>query len=101
MADQEDIDLLRTYVDEPTVDNWTDEALSGLIDEIGLESAAARIWRQKQARFSKLVDVTEAGASRKMSQAFAHAQKMSEYWAGVAGEDAAPSGTRVHKIVRS
>lgn len=97
MASSDQIALVRLYADEPTQDNWTDAQLNLLIDEGSVESATAAVWREKQARFSSLVDVSEAGASRKMSQAFDNAQKMAAYWLGVAG---GRSGARIHRIER-
>lgn len=101
MATPEDIALVRLFADEPTQDNWDDATISSSIDDVGVDSTVLTIWREKQARFSKLVDVSEAGASRKMSQAFAHAEKMSAYWSGIVGVEGDVSGARVHKIVRS
>jgi len=103
MATSEQVSLVRAYTGEPTEETWTDVALGALIDELGADSTTARVWREKQARYSKLVDVSEAGASRKMSQAFDHAKTMTAYWATVAGEDVAITAraTRVHKIVRT
>ena len=100
MATSEQVSLVRAYTGEPTEDTWTDVALGALIDELGIDSTTARVWREKQARYSKLVDVSEAGASRKMSQAFDHAKTMAAHWETIAGEDAAIA-TRVHKIVRT
>lgn len=103
MATSEQVSLVRAYTDEPTEDNWTDVQLSALIDELGVDSATSRVWSEKQARYSKLVDVSEAGASRKMSQAFDQATKMAAYWRAIAdGDDsAAERAARVHKIVRT
>lgn len=103
MATSEHVSLVRAYTDEPTEDAWTDAALGALIDELGVDSATSRVWAEKQARYSKLVDVSEAGASRKMSQAFDQATKMAAYWRTIAEGDVVDSGrsARVHKIVRT
>ena len=86
MATVDEVALVRAYADEPTQDNWTDAALSDLIDGSSVEEATSRVWTEKMARYSKLVDVSEAGASRKMSQAYDHAKEMAAYWAGVVAE---------------
>lgn len=103
MATSDDVALVRTYTDEDTEDNWTDAQLGVLIDDLGVDSATARVWREKAARYSRLVDVTEAGASRKMSQAFAHAQALAERWDAIASASGTDAGrsAKVHKIVRS
>ena len=103
MATAEQIALTRAYTDEPDESNWTDVELGALIDDVGsVESAAARVWVEKQARYSKLVDVAEAGASRKMSQAYEHAKEMAAHWLSISGEAADTSlHAKVHKIVRS
>lgn len=104
MAEAEQISLVRAYTGEETEDNWTDAQLGTLVDELGVEAATARVWREKAARYSRLVDVAEAGASRKMSQAFDHATTMAARWDAIAAE-ATSTGTsrsaQVHKIVRS
>jgi hypothetical protein len=100
MAEADDIALVRQMTDEHDDDIWSDEAIAALIDDNGIDSTVLRIWREKAARYSTLVDVSEAGARRSMSQAFEHAQKMVDYWAGAVG--GTPSGrARVHKIDRT
>lgn len=102
MAEAEHIALVRTYTDETTNEHWDDTALGALIDELGIEGATARVWQAKQARYSRLVDVSEAGAQRRMSQAFDHAKEMAEQWTAIAAADSlAGRRASVSKIVRS
>lgn len=104
MATAAEVAEVRQYTDEPTEAVWTDVELSALVDELGsVEAATSRVWREKVARYSRLVDVSEAGASRKMSQAFSHAKAMAEHWGSVVALSGSGSSNRarVHKIDRS
>lgn len=47
---------------------YTDSLLGGMIDDLGIDPAAKQIWREKAATASGLVDVTESGSSRSLSQ---------------------------------
>jgi hypothetical protein len=69
MADQDQIAMLRrmtALADNDAV--YTDSLLGGLIDDLGFETAAAQIWREKAAVVAGLVDTTESGSSRALSQ---------------------------------
>lgn len=81
MATPEAIATLRRMADEPTTDPYTDEVLSALLDsKESPEQAASAIWREKAARASTLVDVSESGSSRSLRQIFSNAEKMAEYY---------------------
>lgn len=82
MATESQIARLRRVTDLSDEDEtYTDGLLSALIDEIGLETAASTIWREKAAGYASLIDVTESGSSRRLSQLHDQAIKM----AGVVG----------------
>lgn len=49
---------------------YTDDFLAGMIDTYGQDAAAGRIWRVKAAAVNGLVDISEGGSTRKMSQLF-------------------------------
>lgn len=51
--------------DDPT---YTDSLIGGMIDDLGFPAAAAQIWREKAAAVAGLVDTTESGSSRSLSQ---------------------------------
>lgn len=69
MASLEEVEELRLLVDIVSTDApYTDEYLGTLIDTYGMDTAAATIWRQKAAAASTLVDMSESGSSRKLSQ---------------------------------
>lgn len=82
MATDAQVALLRPMIDEPTQDTYNDASLKTIIDQAGgdLDLAAAVIWEQKAAGYSTLVDVSESGSSRSMSQAFKNAQSQASYY---------------------
>lgn len=47
---------------------YTDALLGGMVDDLGFEAAAAQIWKEKAAAVAGLVDTTESGSSRRLSQ---------------------------------
>ncbi len=91
MATESEIARLRRVTDLAANDAvYTDELLSALIDELGFEATAASIWKEKAASFAGLVDTTESGSSRSLSQLYKNALEMS----GTVGpaEEAVTSG---------
>lgn len=103
MADPSDIVIVRNNTNEPTTTPYTDDYIGGLIDVAGVTGATVEIWKQKVARYSTSVDVTEAGATHKFSELFDNALKMLAYWEGVA-ESEIPgtlTGVRVRVIERT
>lgn len=74
MATASEIALVRQLINEPGDDNgWTDERIGELIeanrdseDAVNLKLVASDIWGIKASSFSKMVDITESGSSRKM-----------------------------------
>lgn len=83
MATAEDIDRLRRIAaiadDDET---YTDEVLGTYLDNLGsLEAAAGAVWTEKAASFSGLVDVTESGSSRRLSQLHSQALTMAKAFA--------------------
>lgn len=47
---------------------YTDSLLGGMLDDLGFETAASTVWREKAASVAGLVDTTESGSSRALSQ---------------------------------
>lgn len=79
MAEANQILDLREMINEPTnLAPWTDEALALQIDnwEGSLEALAAKIWRNKAASLSGLIDTREGNSDRKMSQLYKQALDM-------------------------
>lgn len=74
MADSSQIAELRRLTDVAANDDvFTPPVLSSMIDAVGVNGAAASIWRQKAAKYASLVDVSESGSSRSMSQMYKNA----------------------------
>jgi hypothetical protein len=93
---------LRALLSDEDPDNYivSDDQITELLAESDdLERAALGGWRIKAAYYSKLVDVTEGNASRKMSQLFDHALDMIKSYSGSRGGPT-EGRTRIGKIVR-
>lgn len=73
MATPDQIAQLRLLIDEPNnVEPYTDEVLGSIIDanDGSLNASAGQIWRGKAASVAHLVDISEGGSSRKMSDMY-------------------------------
>jgi hypothetical protein len=105
MALPEDYVYLRraTGEDDPE-SKYSNTDLDVYIDAAGgdLDLAAARIWRNKMSDYADLVDISEAGSSRKNSDLFNHAREQADYFDGISGGGDAVSTdfTRIGRIVR-
>lgn len=107
MATADQISRLRVLIDDPagTTQTYDDTALSALIDQAGgdLDVAASEAWQEKAASYSRLVDVTESGSSRKMGDLYKNALQMSKHYSDKVTAAAAPVSStraRVRPIVR-
>lgn len=111
MATPAELARLRQLIDElDPAGEWPDELLETILDEtqnadgtVNLRKAAAEVWEAKTAVFISLVDVTESGSSRRMSQAFDHAQKMALMFRGTSEDPSLAdlvSRPQSQKIVR-
>ncbi len=69
MADEATIARFRRMTGlEPDDAVYTDAVIDGMIEDLGFEAAAATVWREKAASVADLVDITESGSSRRLSQ---------------------------------
>lgn len=102
MATPGEIAEVRDKTNELTQDPYTDEEISAKVDLLGVELAIADVWRAKAARYADLVNTSEAGASRALSDLSKNALAQAEHWEDVGGADepAAPPA-RVHVIRRT
>lgn len=83
MATEDEILALRQMVDETDddCDGWDDESLSAIIDGTdSLNVAASQVWYLKAGKFANLVDVSESGSSRKLSDLMKNAQAMGKLY---------------------
>lgn len=87
MASEDQIRDVRERVAEPDDSNgWSDERLGRVIDDsTTLNAAAARVWSEKAAVFAELVDVSESGSSRKLSDLRKNALEMSTHYGSLDG----------------
>lgn len=77
MATEDQIARLRRLTDLATDDEvYTDELLGGMIDDLGLDAAVTALWREKAASYAGMVDITESGSTRRLSQLHEQAMKM-------------------------
>lgn len=103
MATEAQVAELRRKVSEPDQTTYTDEALNALIDEQGgdINLVAAGIWEEKASQFTEMVDISEAGSSRKNSQLMKNATGMAAYYRGLSPETQTDGRPRTRPIVRA
>lgn len=81
MATTEQIAAVRRMAAEPSTEAYTDTALSALVDSEGSPlGAVVVVWEAKAASYAELVDTSESGSSRKMSQLHLNALRMRDYY---------------------
>jgi hypothetical protein len=102
MASVSDIAEVRLNTAEPTGVTYDDVLVGSLIDTHGISGACSRIWDAKAASMQKMVDVTEAGSSLAMSQAFKNAQTLAKSWSDrdTAKDSAVANVTKIYKVER-
>lgn len=105
MATSEQIAALRLLINEPdNVAPYTDAALGAAIDaaEGNLNAAARGFWITKAASYASLVDTSEGGSSRKMSDLAKNALAMVKFFGDQIpdGNEPAVRGTRIAKLRR-
>lgn len=102
MASAEEIAALRLLIGQPDdVAPYTDAELSDRIDETGdLDLLAYNIWTEKAASYSDVVDMTESGSSRSLSQLQKNALSMAATFENRIQEPQPSPGTKVHRLTR-
>lgn len=99
LASETDIATLRRMTALDSSDPvYTDELLGGMIDDLGLEAASKQIWREKAAAAAGLVDMSESGSSRSLSQLRKGYLEMADAVGG--GEETTTGGTFTVPIER-
>lgn len=87
MATQLQITELRIEVKElADAEPYTDAFLGELIDAHGIPESAHKIWIAKRNAVASLVDISEGGSSRKMSQLFDNYDKIVKGYESGGGE---------------
>jgi len=104
MATEDQIRQLRQLINEPDDTNgWDDDKVAALVDgSETINAAASRGWYLKAGQFSTLVDVSESGSSRKLSDLRKNAQEMGALYAGMdtTGGAATTDGPVIYRIRR-
>lgn len=106
MASDEAVADVRRKIGDTTEPYAYDaQLLSDLIDAANgdTDQVAADIWDEKAVQYSTMVDISEAGSSRKNSDLFKNAQSMSSMYRARAASDDSSEGvtfTTTRKIVR-
>lgn len=100
MATPTQIADLRRLTGETGSTTYTDEELESRIDAVDgdLEAVASDIWEEKAAAYAEMVDITEAGSSRKNGELYKNAIAMHEHFSG--DESAALGSSTTRPIVR-
>lgn len=82
MATTDNIADLRRKVSEPDSTTYNDTTLNAMIDLANgdIDAVAARIWQDKASMYAEVVDISEAGSSRKNSQLMTNALRMAEFY---------------------
>lgn len=88
MATPEEIASLRRMVDQPANEEpYTDEVLSDLIDSsVSLDAAAGQVWQEKAAAVWELVNTSESGSSRSLSDIHKAALAQAKFYRDASSE---------------
>jgi plasmid stabilization system protein ParE len=73
-----------------TAEDFSDDEIGALLDpplSLSQNAAAASIWRQLAAKTAKLVDTSESGSSRQLSQIHKHAMGMASHFQDLANAE--------------
>jgi hypothetical protein len=99
VATAADIAALRLLIAELDGTTYTDEVLAArLTTDVDKNLTAYNIWTEKAAAAATLVDISEGGSSRKMSDVQAQALKMAAYFEGRLPDSESPIADRTIRI---
>lgn len=106
MATADEIAAFRLLIDEHEDKTpYSDQEISARLDAaVSKQALAAEIWMEKAAKYASLVNVSESGSSRNLSDlhknALAMAGEMKKLDPNAPGTGPAVRGVRMHKITR-
>lgn len=101
MATPDQLDTVRQNTDEPTEETFSDVLLSALIDAEGVDGASATVWERKAGAAAKLVNTSEGGASRSLSDISKAATGMAQMYRSKVAAAATQGGhPRTRAIIR-
>lgn len=102
MATPAQISEVRRLTNQPAnTEPFTDDVLSAMIDAGTINSTASAVWQAKAAQVAHLVDISEGGSSRKMSDLYKNYLALADsFTADAVAAVSAPRSTRTRGIVR-
>lgn len=106
MATAEEIAAFRLLINQPiNAAPYTDEALSDRLDlASSVQSLASIIWSEMAASYASMVNVSESGSSRSLSDLHKNAIAMAKYFSDndptTPGTGEAVRGVRMHRLTR-
>jgi len=103
MASPASIQELRDLIAEPDDTNgWTDERLGEILDarDEDVRASAGHVWTVKASTYASLVDVSESGSSRKLSDLHRNALVMAGMFEETSTETNVARRPRISQIVR-
>ena len=82
MAQQDDIDQVKSNLpDDAEGDGWNDTLIGGMLDTgLSIIKTTLAFWNARVAKLSVVVDVTESGSSRQLSNLFNQAKSVRDMW---------------------
>lgn len=104
MASEAQILELRIMIAQPeNAEPWTDAKLGALIDAKNgdLNAAAYSVWEGKAAQVAHLVDISEGGSSRKMSDMYKNFLAIRDTFAPEDGTSGGRRAPMTREITRS
>lgn len=86
--DSDTYEQIRRATGEWEDSTYLDAYFDRFLDETGgdVNGAAALVWQEKAASYAELVDMSEAGSSRKESQLYANAMDMMARYDAMSGQ---------------
>lgn len=102
-ADVKEVKALLDGIEEP----WDEAKIGQTLDAVGSVAKTMRaFWSAKVNATYQLLDISESGSSRSMSNIYRNAMEQRTYWDGKVAEDEVNAadpvkGARIHRITRS
>jgi len=100
MASPEQIAEVRANTGEEAKSSFSDTVLDDLINIHGVTRASAIVWERKAAEWAELVNTSEAGASRSLSDLSKNALGMATLWNTKVASTSTTKATRTRRITR-
>lgn len=82
MATEETLAAVKINIpDDADADGWDDAYIGTLLDAgLSITKTTLAFWAARVGKYANLVDISEAGSSRSLSQLFNQAQAMHQIW---------------------